>query len=122
MSSRAALRRISGIRRAASPMATAGLLMIAALAVFCFAGPLFYHADLVHVNLLQGNRPPEAGHPLGTDGNGLDVLRLLMTGGQLSLEVGAAASLLAGMIGSASGAVARHVRGPSHAPLSTLLP
>src|SRR5260370_8953510 len=114
MSSRAALRRISGIRRAASPMATAGLLMIAALAVFCFAGPLFYHADLVHVNLLHGNRPPAPGHPLGTDGNGMDVLGLLMAGGQLSLEVGAAAGLLAAMIGSAWGAVAGYVGGPVH--------
>jgi peptide/nickel transport system permease protein len=121
LSGRAALRRISGIRPAASPMATAGLLMIAALAVFCFAGPQFYHADLVHVNLLQGNRPPEAGHPLGTDGNGLDVLGLLMAGGQLSLEVGAAAGLLAAMIGSAWGAVAGYVGGPVDAVLMRIV-
>lgn len=121
MSGRAALRRISGIRPAASPMATAGLLMIAALAVFCFAGPLFYHADLVHVNLLQGNRPPAPGHPLGTDGNGLDVLGLLMAGGQLSLEVGAAAGLLAAMIGSAWGAVAGYVGGPVDAVLMRIV-
>jgi len=102
-------------------MAVAGLLMIAALAAFCFAGPLFYHADLVHVNLLEGNRPPGAGHPLGTDGNGLDVLGLLMAGGQLSLEVGTAAGLLAAMIGSAWGAVAGYVGGPVDAVLMRIV-
>jgi peptide/nickel transport system permease protein len=93
-------------------MAAAGLALIAALAVFCFAGPLFYHPDLTHVNLLQGNKPPGAVHPLGTDANGVDILGLLMAGGRLSLEVGAAAGLLAAMIGSAWGAVAGYVGGP----------
>jgi peptide/nickel transport system permease protein len=96
---------------AVSPMATAGLITIAVLALFCFAGPLFYHADLARVNLLGGNRPPEAGHPLGTDGNGLDILGLLMAGGQLSLEVGIAAGLLAAMVGAAWGAVAGYAGG-----------
>ena len=118
---RAVLRRLSGVRTTLSPMAAAGLLMIAALAAFCFAGPLFYHADLVHVNLLQGNRPPGAGHPLGTDGNGYDVLGLLMAGGQLSLEVGTAAGVLAAVIGSAWGAVAGYVGGPVDAILMRIV-
>lgn len=118
---RGALQRFSGVRPTLSPTATVGLLMIVALAAFCFAGPLFYHADLVHVNLLHGNRPPGAGHPLGTDGNGLDVLGLLMAGGQLSLEVGTAAGLLAAMIGSAWGAVAGYVGGPVDAVLMRIV-
>ncbi len=100
-----------GTWRGVSPMAVAGLIMIAALALFSFAGPLLYHADLARVNLLGGNRPPGAGHPLGTDGNGVDVLGLLMSGGQLSLEVGTAAGLLAAMIGAAWGAVAGYAGG-----------
>jgi peptide/nickel transport system permease protein len=94
-----------------SPTATAGLIMIAALILFCFAGPLVYHANLARVNLLGGNQPPGAGHPLGTDGNGVDILGLLMSGGQLSLEVGTAAGLLAAMIGAAWGAVAGYAGG-----------
>ena len=93
-------------------MAAAGLIMIAVLALFCFAGPLIYHADLTHVNLLSGNRPPGAGHPLGTNGNGVDILGLLMTGGQLSLEVGITAGLLAALIGAAWGAIAGYAGGP----------
>jgi peptide/nickel transport system permease protein len=92
-------------------MAVAGAAMIAVIAVFCFAGPLFYRTDLVHVNLLLGNRPPEPGHPLGTDADGVDVLGRLMAGGQLSLEVGVAAGLLAALIGSAWGAMAGYLGG-----------
>jgi peptide/nickel transport system permease protein len=108
---RATRRRLHFPRQNVPPMATAGLVLIAVLAVFCFAGPLFYHSDLTHVNLLQGNRPPGAGHPLGTDANGVDILALLMVGGRLSVEVGAAAGVLAAMIGSAWGAVAGYVGG-----------
>lgn len=86
--------------------------MIVVMALFCFAGPIFYHANLTRVNLLLGNRPPGPGHPLGTDANGFDVLGSLMSGGQLSLEVGTAAGLLAALIGSAWGALAGYVGGP----------
>jgi peptide/nickel transport system permease protein len=94
-----------------SPSAAAGLIIIAVLASFCFAGPLFYHPNLTRVNLLNGNHPPGAGHLLGTDANGLDILGLLMTGGQRSLEVGIAAGLLSAVIGAAWGAVAGYVCG-----------
>ena len=102
-------------------MATVGLLMIAGLILFCFAGPLVYHANLVRVDLLGGNRPPGAGHPLGTDGNGVDILGLLMSGGQLSLEVGTAAGFLAALIGAAWGAVAGYVGGPVDAVMMRLV-
>ena len=93
-------------------MAAAGLTLIAALVLFCYVGPLLYHSNLTRVNLLLGNRPPGAGHPLGTDANGLDVLGQLMAGGRISLEVGAAAGLLAALIGSGWGAVAGYIGGP----------
>jgi peptide/nickel transport system permease protein len=88
-----------------------GLALIGVLVLFCYAGPLVYHANLTKVNLLLGNRPPGAGHPLGTDGAGLDVLGLLMAGGRISLEVGAAAGLLAALIGSGWGAAAGYAGG-----------
>jgi peptide/nickel transport system permease protein len=94
-----------------SPTAIAGGLIVVLLAAFCFLGPVFYHQDLSRVNLLLGNRPPGSGHPLGTDGNGIDVLGRLMTGGQLSLEVGVAAGLLAAFIGSLWGAIAGYLGG-----------
>jgi peptide/nickel transport system permease protein len=89
----------------------AGLVIIGLMALFCFAGPLFYRPDLVHVNLLLASRPPSAAHLLGTDPDGIDVLGQLMTGGQLSLEVGVAAGVLATMIGSLWGALAGYLGG-----------
>jgi peptide/nickel transport system permease protein len=91
------------------------LLIIGAVALFCFAGPLFYRPDLVQVNLVAANRPPSAAHLLGTDPDGIDVLGRLMTGGQLSLEVGVAAGLLAALIGSLWGAVAGYLGGAADA-------
>ncbi len=103
------------------PTAAAGLIIIAALALFCFAGPLFYHPDLTRVNLLSGNHPPGASHLLGTDANGFDIVGLLMHGGQLSLEVGIAAGLLAAIIGAAWGAVAGYVGGVVDAVMMRLV-
>lgn len=92
-------------------MAAAGFVIIAAMALFCFAGPLFYRPDLAHVNLLLANLPPSGAHLLGTDQDGVDVLGRLMTGGRVSLEVGVAAGLLASVIGSLWGAVAGYAGG-----------
>lgn len=95
----------------ANPMLMTGLAMLASLALFCFAGPLLYHANPGAVDLAIGNRPPGRAHPLGTDLYGVDVLGGLMAGGQLSLEVGVAAGLLAALIGSLCGAVAGYLGG-----------
>jgi peptide/nickel transport system permease protein len=96
---------------AASPLACAALAIIAVVIVFCFVGPVFYHWDQAHVHLSLGNKPPGAGHPLGTDANGVDILGQLMVGGQLSLEAGVAAGVLAAVVGSLWGAVAGYLGG-----------
>jgi peptide/nickel transport system permease protein len=94
-----------------SPVAAAGLIILIAMTVFCFAGPLIYHTDQVHVFLRLANLPPRSGHPLGTDGEGDDELGRLMVGGQASLLVGAAAGVLAAILGSLWGAVAGYAGG-----------
>ena len=100
---------------AAYPLATIGGLVVIALAAFCFLGPLVYHTDQVHVFLSQANLPPRAGHPLGTDADGSDELGRLMTAGQISLEVAAAAGVLAAVLGSVWGAVAGYLGGAADA-------
>ena len=92
-------------------LAIVGVVLLAAIFGFCFLGPLFYHTDQVHVNLANENLPPGPGHPLGTDQNGYDVLGRLMSGGQISLEVGLAAALLATVVGTLWGAVAGYFGG-----------
>ena len=116
--------RASGRVRPASQFsssAVAGTLLIAAMTLFCFVGPIFYRPDLVHVNLILGNRPPGAGHLLGTDTLGVDILGRLMVGGQLSLEVGIAAGLLAAVIGSLWGAAAGYLGGVADAVMMRLV-
>jgi peptide/nickel transport system permease protein len=86
-------------------------MMLAFMVLFCYLGPIFYRPDLVDVNLALSNQVPSGAHLLGTDADGIDVLGRLMTGGQLSLEVGGAAGLLAAIVGSLWGAVAGYVGG-----------
>jgi peptide/nickel transport system permease protein len=102
-------RALAAIR--ANPLAAVGGMIIIAMAVFCFVGPLVYHTDQTHVFLSQANLSPRGGHPFGTDGDGNDELGRLMVGGQISLEVGAAAGLLAAIVGSLWGAISGYVGG-----------
>ncbi len=92
-------------------LAVVGVGIVVFMLVFCFIGPLFYHGDTTVVNFNNETLPPGAGHPLGTDANGNDVLARLMTSGQISLEVGLAAALCATVIGVLWGAVAGYFGG-----------
>jgi peptide/nickel transport system permease protein len=98
-------------------LALAGLILVVLIAAFCFAGPLFWPTDQVHANLLAVNRPPSAGHPLGTDNLGYDVLGRLMTGGQSSLEVGLGVALTATVIGVPYGIISGFLGGVADAVL-----
>ena len=87
-------------------LAVTGVGILLFFLVFCFLGPFFYHADLVDVSLLNAHDPPGAGHPLGADTQGFDVLGELMKGGQAALEIGFFAAFVAITIGALVGAVA----------------
>jgi peptide/nickel transport system permease protein len=84
----------------------AGLVLIVALVLFCFVGPLVHSTDQLHANIELTNVGPSGGHPLGTDANGYDVLGRLMVGGRASLEIGLAVAVLATLLGALWGAVA----------------
>jgi peptide/nickel transport system permease protein len=92
-------------------LAVAGVGIFVAMLLFCFVGPLVYHGNTTVVDFANETLPPGAGHPLGTDSNGNDVLARLMTSGQISLEVGMAAALLATVVGVLWGAVAGYFGG-----------
>jgi len=87
-------------------LAVVGVAILLFFIVFCFLGPVFYHGDVLQVSLINSHDPPGAGHPLGTDENGFDVLGELMKGGQAALEIGFFAAFVAITIGSLVGAVA----------------
>ncbi len=86
-------------------LAVIGLAILAFYVLFCFGGPLFYHANLLNTDLTAVNLPPGPGHPLGTDPLGFDVLGQLMKGGQASLEVGFFAAAIGIGIGALWGAI-----------------
>jgi peptide/nickel transport system permease protein len=85
--------------------AMTGIGLVVIMGLFCFVGPLLYHANLLAVNPAIANDPPGGGHPLGTDEFGTDVLGRLMVGGQSSLELGFAVGLASTLIGSIYGAI-----------------
>jgi peptide/nickel transport system permease protein len=92
-------------------LAVTGAIIFAVMLLFCFLGPLFYHGNTTVVNFGDETLPPGPGHPLGTDSNGQDVLARLMTSGQISMEVGIAAAILATVIGVLWGSVSGYFGG-----------
>jgi len=95
----------------AHPLAVVGLVTLLLLVIGCFLGPLAWSTDQVHTSLTDALLPPGAGHPLGTDDLGRDVLGRLMAGGQVSLVVGAAAAVIATGVGAVYGALAGYLGG-----------
>jgi len=87
-------------------LAVVGLGLLIFFVLFCWIGPFFYHGDVTLANIVQSDTAPAAGHPLGTDGTGFDVLGQLMVGGQASLEIGLLAAFIATVVGTLWGAIA----------------
>lgn len=93
-------------------LAVLGTVILVALVLFSFAGPLLYPTDQVSTNLMASNlQPGQDGHLLGTDGLGYDVLGRLMVAGQTSILVGLAAGVLATVIGTLWGSIAGYAGG-----------
>ncbi|WP_031466361.1 ABC transporter permease [Sciscionella sediminilitoris] len=92
-------------------LALVGLVILVLMLLFSFLGPLIYGTDQVHTDLGAVRLPPGAGHPLGTDELGHDVLGRLMVAGQVSLIIGVIAGLIGTAIGAVWGAVAGYSGG-----------
>ncbi len=102
-------------------LAVTGIGILVFFVVFCFLGPLVYHGNILNVNPIAANEPPGAGHPLGTDTNGFDVLGQLMKGGQAALEIGFFAAFVGITIGALVGAVAGLIGGIVDATLMRIV-
>jgi ABC-type dipeptide/oligopeptide/nickel transport system permease subunit len=102
-------------------LATAGLITVIFLTLFCYVGPLLYHTNETGTNLLMANLPPSAVHPLGTTPEGRDELGQLMVGGQSTLEVGFAVAILGTAFGMIWGAVAGYIGGLIDAALMRIV-
>jgi len=92
-------------------LAVAGVGIVIFMVLFCFVGPLIYQTDQVNSDLASSVIAPGAGHVLGTDTAGYDVMGRLMVAGQTSIEVGLAAALIATGFGVLWGAIAGYFGG-----------
>ncbi|HEY1830068.1 MAG TPA: ABC transporter permease [Acidimicrobiales bacterium] len=95
-------------------LAVIGLIVIVFFVLFCFIGPWLYHTNQTNAETALNNvenASPGAGHPLGTDIAGFDILGRLMFGGQASLIVGFASAAAATVVGVIYGAIAGFLGG-----------
>jgi peptide/nickel transport system permease protein len=100
---------------------SAGVLVVLVLA--CLAAPLaatLLGHDPNLVDLFGRFAPPGAGHPLGTDELGRDLLLRLLYGGQVSLFVGLVGAVASALLGTLIGLVAGYAGGRTDALLMRL--
>ena len=84
-----------------NPFLVVGLLMILALIVFAYLGPLFTDPERAEVGAFKPKQRPSREHVLGTDTQGRDVLATLTFATPQTLNIG----LIAGAVGIGIGVV-----------------
>lgn len=89
-----------------------GIIIIVAIVLFSFLGPVFYRVDPDLVDLFNISSRPMKGHILGTDEIGRDILARLMYGGRVSILVGIVATGLKIVISVVLGTISGYFRGP----------
>lgn len=96
-------------------VALAGAVVLVLIVLAAVLGHLMYPVDPTAIDNVnwQGTPlgPGIAGHPLGTDENGRDLLARLLSGAQVSLTVAVFAVLVEVSIGTLLGALAGYYRG-----------
>jgi peptide/nickel transport system permease protein len=90
------------------PMGRAGIILAIAVLTVCILGSILLPFDPSQVGSSSADlmQPPSSAHLLGTDDLGRDVLRQVIAGAWVSLEVGVVASLVTVLIGVLVGVVA----------------
>lgn len=84
-------------------LAVAGFIILMAMFIFSFIGPLLSPHDMITTNVINANKAPSAKYWLGTDSVGRDVLLRLMLGGRISLLVGLVSVAISVFIGTLVG-------------------
>ncbi len=90
------------------PIGRTGSVMVAVVVMIAIAGPLLapYDRGAVAASRTGILQPPNATHLLGTDELGRDVLRQVLAGASVSLEIGIIATLITVFLGTLVGALA----------------
>src|SRR5262245_52981167 len=92
-------------------LALIGTLLLLAIALTVLIGPALWPTPINEIDFKAKLRGPSAGHPLGTDDLGQDVLARVLYGGRISLAVGVVATLIALGLGVLVGAFAGYYGG-----------
>ena len=94
-------------------LAVGSMVILAAIAIACFAGPLLFPYSPQDADFENISAPMDlfSVHPFGTDEFGRDLLLLVLDGGQVSLAVGFVGAFVAVLIGVVYGATAGYVGG-----------
>jgi peptide/nickel transport system permease protein len=100
-----------------------GLVLLLAVILLALVTPLLVPIETLDVTRLTAgqNEPPSAGHWLGTDPAGRDVVGLLMWGSRISLLVGFAATAVSMVIGTVVGMAAGHFHGWAQAVIMRVI-
>ncbi|MFP3900034.1 MAG: ABC transporter permease [Acidimicrobiia bacterium] len=94
----------------AHKMAMASVVLLAIIAVLVFFPSLVTeHGPNERLGMEVRQQSPSMEHPFGTNRNQQDMLSRVLHGGQVSLQVGLAVALIAGIVGTAVGGVAAYV-------------
>jgi peptide/nickel transport system permease protein len=80
-------------------LAMAGAIVMFALILLTFFGPMINPDAAFKLNLRERNQPPSLKYWMGTDGTGRDVWTRVMLGGRVSLSVGLVAVSISTVIG-----------------------
>ena len=91
--------------------AVAGLILLVAILLFVFVGPIFHPVDPFEMVWAPFTAPMQEGFLLGTDYLGRDILAAMMAGGQVSLVIGLTAAVISLIIGVSMGAFAGYYGG-----------
>jgi peptide/nickel transport system permease protein len=94
-----------------NPLTTAGFLLLFILGMTALFAPLLPLPLPLHQDLAYRLKLPSAGHSLGTDQLGRDILSRIIFGGRISLTVGLVIVLSAGTVGTVIGLVSGYVGG-----------
>lgn len=94
-----------------NPQTLIGGLIVAAIVVIALLAPVLAPYDPNLPNPDQLYQPPSPAHPMGTDEIGRDILSRMIYGARISLTVGLATMLLAGVIGISLGAISGYFGG-----------
>jgi peptide/nickel transport system permease protein len=101
------------------PIGRTGAVMVGLAVAVAIVGPLVapYDRGAVAQSRTGILQPPGGGHWLGTDELGRDVLRQVLAGASVSLEIGVIATLITVLIGTSVGVLAGWFAGPTDSVL-----